>query len=207
MSAAILSGDLPREIADAIRSAGRVAVDTETSGLDWSVDSLQLCQLFTPVTGPILIRDVSRRPPVEFASLMADPDVTKVFHFAPFDLRFLEAQWDVRVASVECTKAASRLIDPDAPASMHSLQGLLERHLGIHIGKGAVRTSDWGAATLTAEQVAYATADVDQLLPLADALRRRLEAGGMLQLFAQVCAYMPVDAHLDVSGIPNPLLY
>ena len=181
-------------------------MDTETSGLDWATDSLQLCQLFTDETGPVLLSQV-RGHPVELARLLADPDVVKVFHFAPFDLRFLEACWGVRAVSVECTKAASRLLDPDLPAAKHSLQSLLELHLGLRIEKGSVRTSDWGARTLTEEQIAYATADVDHLLALAQTLTHRLAACGKAELFAQVCAYMPVDAHLAVTGVPSPLVY
>lgn len=206
MSVTLVSGDLSPDLARAMRAAGRVAVDTETSGLHWATDSLQLCQLFTDETGPVLLSQVEGRP-VELARLLADPEVAKVFHFAPFDLRFLEAHWGVPAVSIQCTKAASRLLDPELPASEHSLQTLLERHLGVRIEKGGVRTSDWGVATLTDEQIAYATADVDQLLVLDQILTSRLEAAGKAELFVQVCAYMPVDAHLDVSGLPNPLVY
>lgn len=206
MSVQLVSGDLPPDLARSMRAAGRVAVDTETSGLDWATDSLQLCQLFTDETGPVLLGQVKGHP-VELASLLADPDVVKVFHFAPFDLRFLESRWGVRTKTVECTKAASRLLDPGLPAAEHSLQALLEHRLGVRIEKGAVRTSDWGARTLTKEQIAYAAADVDHLLVLAETLTHRLEASGLAELFAEVCAYMPVDAHLAVKGVPNPLAY
>lgn len=90
--ATLADGDLPSELAQSLTSAGCVAVDTETSGLDWSSDLLQLCQLYTPETGPILVRNVSARPE-RLGSVLEDPGVQKVFHFAPFDLRFLEGQW------------------------------------------------------------------------------------------------------------------
>jgi ribonuclease D len=139
---------------------------------------------------------------------MGDPTVLKVLHFAPFDLRFLEASWGMRAAPVGCTKAASRLLDPYLPSSEHSLQALLRRHLGIAVSKGEVRMSDWGsAAVLSEEQIGYATADVAHLLDLHDVLIKRLDDLGRSELFARVCAYMPVDAHLEVTGIPNPLAY
>jgi ribonuclease D len=202
----LLEGDLPPDLAHTLRGLGRVAVDTETSGLDWTTDRLLLCQLFTPETGPVLLRHVDH-PPGELAGVMGDPAILKVLHYAPFDLRFLEARWGVRTRSVACTKAASRLLDPDLPAADHSLQALLRRHLGVIVAKGPVRTSDWGASTLSEEQVAYATADVAHLLELHEVLGKRLHEGGRSDLFAQVCAYMPVDAHLAVAGVPNPLSY
>ena len=36
----VITGDLPQELADEIRSGSSVAVDTETSGLDWRRDNL-----------------------------------------------------------------------------------------------------------------------------------------------------------------------
>ena len=86
----------------------------------------------------------------------------KVFHHAPFDLRFMNHASGYRAASVRCTKVASKLLDPQAPNQMHSLQTLAARYLGVHLAKGAVRTSDWSAA-LSAEQVAYAADDVIHL--------------------------------------------
>lgn len=206
MPAQLVSGDLPPSIASALRSARKVAIDTETSGLDWATDSLHLCQVYTEETGPVLLRHVGHFPS-QLASVLGDPEVTKVFHFAPFDLRFLEAGWGVRVVGIECTKTASKLLEPEASPSDHSLQSLLQRHLGVTIEKGPVRTSDWSAVTLTQEQIAYATADVTHLLALARTLHGRLEATDHADLFEQICAYMPVDAHLEVSGFPNPLIY
>ena len=89
----------------------------------------------------------------------------------------------------------------------HSLKPLLERHLGVTIEKGPVRTSDWSASTLTDEQVAYAAGDVSHLIDLHTLLVERLEAAGLSELYSQVCAYLPVDAHLEVDGYPDPLRY
>lgn len=204
MSVVLVEGDLPAHLASTIRAARRVAVDTETSGLDWSTDRLHLCQLFTEETGPVLLRHVVGRPR-RLASVMNDRAVLKVMHFAPFDLRFLEARWGIGTRSVACTKAASRLLHP--MLEDHSLKALLERHLGVVIEKGAVRMSDWAAATLSDEQVEYAVGDVSHLLDLHQHLTDQVEDAGLASTFNAVCAYLPVDAHLEVAGYPNPLVY
>ena len=206
MSVTVVEGDLPAPLACLLASAKRLGVDTETSGLNWASDQLLLCQLFSPESGTVLVRDVHQKPS-RLADLMADEAVVKVFHYAPFDLRFLEAQWSIRARRVECTKAASRILDPYIPAAEHSLKPLLQRHLGVQISKGAVRTGDWGAAILSQEQVDYASADVRYLGSLSAELRGRLEATNRHELFADVCAYLPTDAHLAVTGTPNPLNY
>lgn len=206
MAVTLVEGDLPADLARRLRACDHIAVDTETSGLDWATDKLQLCQLFTPATGPVLLRGVDCSPP-ELTKVLGDPAVLKVLHFAPFDLRFLEARWGVRARSVACTKAASRLLDPGLPAADHSLQSLLRRHLEVTIAKGSVRTSDWGTGTLSDEQIAYAVADVAHLLDLHELLTKRLDDSGLSTLFSQICAYIPVDSHIEVTGIPNPLTY
>lgn len=201
----VLTGDLPEELASEVRAAGRVAVDTETTGLDWRIDSLKLCQVFTPAIGPVLVRVEGEAPVLR--ELLEDPSITKVFHFAPFDLRFLEAGIGARVTSVFCTKAASKLLDPGLPASAHSLGALLARQFGIQLDKGAVRTSDWGSAELSDAQTQYAAQDVVSLLRLADAESELLNGRGLAEVFASICAYMPIDAHLEILGVPNPLAY
>lgn len=204
--AVLLDGDLPSDLARILKSQAWVAVDTETSGLSWVTDRLDLCQVFSPATGPLLLRRVEEVPR-ELAALMADGKVVKVFHHAPFDLRFLESKWGIRTTSIACTKAASKLLNPALPSSGHSLQSLLDRYLGVSLTKGKVRTSNWSAPTLSGEQVAYATADVIHLLDLHKLMRVRLEAAGLLDTWTQICAYMPIDAHLEVTGVPNPLVY
>lgn len=206
MSTRLLIDDLPDDLTDLLRSSGRVAVDTETTGLDWQQDTLELCQIHSPEAGTILLRKSSSRPS-NLLDILEDSRVTKVLHHAPFDLRFLESTWGVRTRSVFCTKAASKLLDPHLPSAEHSLGALLARTLGIQLDEGAVRVSDWAASTLTHEQVAYAAADVASLLMLADIQDQQLRVRGLSEDFTAICAYMPVAAHLEIEGIPNPLTY
>jgi ribonuclease D len=145
--------------------------------------------------------------PARLAELFADSNILKVFHFAPFDLRFLEAHWGVRATSIACTKAASKISDPEMPPQEHSLKRLAKRTLGVELDKGSVRTSDWGARVLTDEQLSYAVADVLHLLDVLDYQLERLTAAGRALDFWNVCGYMPTDAHLGVTGVPNPLEY
>lgn len=70
-----------------------------------------------------------------------------------------------------------------------------------------MRTSDWGAVELSDAQVVYATGDVAHLIDLHATLLTQLQTRGLSDLYYQVCEYLPVDAHLEVSGIPNPLVY
>jgi ribonuclease D len=113
VSVTLLDGDLSPDLARTLRGVSRVAVDTETGGLDWATDRLHLCQLFTTETGPVLLRNVEHSPG-ELAGVLGDPAVLKVLHYAPFDLRFLEARWGVRTRSVACTKGCVPAARPSA---------------------------------------------------------------------------------------------
>ena len=70
-----------------------------------------------------------------------------------------------------------------------------------------MRVSDWATDELSPEQLEYAAADVSSLLRLARLEAEQLRLRGLETVFEAVCAYLPVDAHLEVAGFPNPLVY
>jgi len=199
-------GDLPADIAAAFGEADRIAWDAETTGLDWRQERLATCQLFAEGVGVVVVRTADSRPG-RLAALLEDPAVEKVFHHAPFDLRFMAHAWDVHPASIRCTKVASKLLTPDAPNETHSLQQLVARNLGVSLTKGAVRTSDWTAASLTPEQLDYAASDVLHLLALLDVLRANLEQKHLARLYDDCCAFLPARVSLELGGYPDVFAY
>lgn len=202
----IFEGDLDKDFAAVMKSAASIAVDTETTGLDFRSDQLQLVQLHSPLTGSALIR-VNDAPMTNVQDLLADSSIAKVFHFAPFDLRFLCVRLGSPVTNVRCTKAASKLISPHMQSDEHSLKSLLARYQGVNLEKGSTRTSNWGAPRLSTKQVSYAVKDVQFLLPLHEQLEQELKRDSLDELYTQICHYMPVDALIEVQGYPNPLAY
>lgn len=203
----ISSADLPAGLAAGFAGSPIVAWDIETSGLDWRKDEIGTCQLFSEGLGASVVSISRGCVPARLAALLADPGVVKVFHHAPFDLRFMAHSWGVRPASVRCTKVASKLLAPDAPNEAHSLQGLLARHLGVHIDKGAVRTSDWSAPVLSAAQIEYAAADVIHLPRLLRALQAELDDCGLSELYDMCCQFLPSRVALELGGFPDVFAY
>jgi ribonuclease D len=200
------SEDLPAELAAAYGVAGRVAWDVETTGLDWRRDRLATCQLFADRVGVSIIRVAERTPP-HLIALLENPAVVKVFHHAPFDLRFMVRAWDVRPTSIRCTKVASKLLQPKAPPEAHTLQHLVLRHFGVRLEKGRVRTSDWSARELTPEQIAYAAGDVMHLLSLLDSLQAALRTAGLGKLYDDCCSFLPALACLETGEYPDVFTY
>lgn len=201
-----LRGDLSQELADRFSAVPLVAWDTETSGLDWHIESLALCQLYAPEIGTVLVQLREERPERLMGLLMA-PGLTKVFHHAPFDLTFMRFAWGVRAENVRCTKVASKLLQPQASPREHSLQRLVETRLGLTLSKGSVRTSNWAAEDLSDEQVRYASADVEHLLALYRVLSAEIDHARIRELYDATCHFLPYAAELEVQQIPDPFRY
>ena len=202
----VIQGDLGEELAAAYAACPRVAWDVETSGLDWRHDRLGTCQLFAPDVG-VAVVIVGVDKPVRLMALLGNPGVEKVFHHAPFDLRFMVHAWGSRPAAIRCTKVASKLLEPQAPNDAHSLQQLVSRYLGVSLTKGEVRTSDWSAPRLSAAQLEYAADDVLYLLALLDALQRQLEGAGLAELYDACCAFLPARVILELGDYPDVFAY
>jgi ribonuclease D len=202
----VVRGDLSAEMADGFAKVPLVAWDVETSGLDWRHDRLATCQLFAEHIGVVIVR-LDEKPPSRLKALLEDPTAEKVFHHAPFDLRFMVHRWKAQPMSIRCTKVASKLLDPDAPNEAHSLQQLCLHYLGIRLNKGIVRTSDWLAKELTAEQLEYAAEDVVHLPALLAALERELGKAGLRQLYDACCSFLPARVSLELGSYPDVFAY
>ena len=99
--------------------------------------------------------------------LLADTSRTKLFHFARFDVAILLRYLEVRAEPIYCTKIASRLAR--SFTDRHSFKDLCRELIGVDISK-AQQSSDWGAASLSKEQVEYAASDVLYLHRLREKL-------------------------------------
>jgi ribonuclease D len=89
---------------------------------------------------------------------------------------------DLEVLELVCGSVPSRLFDTQIAAGFlgvatGSLSSILDRFLDVDLPKGD-RLTDWLRRPLTDEQMHYAAADVEYLLPLTDLLRGQLDELG-----------------------------
>jgi len=188
--------DLP----DGLSFGDSVAVDSETMGLNPVRDRLCLVQLSVGDGTGHLVR--FRAGPIEapnLKALLADPKVTKLFHFARFDMAVLRHSLGVVVGPVYCTKIASKLARTFT--DRHSLKELCRDLLGVDLSKQQ-QSSDWGAAELTEEQIEYAAADVLHLHALKERLDDILAREGRADLAEACFAFLPTRVALDLRGWP-----
>jgi ribonuclease D len=198
--------DLSSDFYEKAISGGVVGWDIETSGLNWRSDRIGTCQVaIQDRVAIVVIRQGGDRPP-RLAALLEDNTVRKVFHHAPFDLRFMTHQWGISVRNVACTKIASKILSPELSGTAHSLKPTLERHLNVRIEKGQ-QVSDWLAPTLTAAQLDYAAADVTYLLELHRSLALQCRHAGVDGELEASYAYLPTRVKLDLRGSGDVFAY
>ena len=194
MTIRLHKGDLPQD-AD---FGSVVAIDTETLGLEPHRDRLCLVQL-SRGDGTADLVQIARgqKTAPNLQRLLGDPKVTKLFHFARFDLAALYNAFGVMPEPVFCTKIASRLVR--TYTDRHGLKDLTKELLGIDLSKQQ-QSSDWGAADLTDAQMAYAASDVLHLHALKEKLEALLKREEREDLAAACFAFLPARAKLDLRG-------
>ena len=195
MSNFLHQGDLPDGV---LAAATAVAIDSETMGLRLGRDPLCVVQLSDGHGDAHVVQlDRSTYQAPNLKRLLTDPAVTKIFHFGRFDIAMFRLHLGVVTAPVYCTKIASKLAR--TYTDRHGLKDLVRELLGVDLSK-AQQSSDWGAAKLSDEQVAYAASDVLHL----HALRKRLDemlAREHRDAYARACfEFLPHRAILDVAG-------
>ena len=188
------SGDLP----DGLSFGASVAVDSEAMGLRVGRDALCVVQL-SAGDGDAHVVQLNRSgyDAPNLKRLLRDPDVLKIFHFARFDLAMFAHHLGVTTRPIYCTKTASRLAR--TYTDRHGLKDVTRELLGLEISK-AQQSSDWGAETLSPEQLNYAASDVLNLHALKERLDAMLQREGRTELARACFDFLPWRARLDLAG-------
>jgi len=192
MTITMHKSDLP----DGLDFGAAVAVDSETMGLRAARDRLCVVQLSSgDGTAHLIQLAQGDYAAPNLKALMLNPDVTKIFHYARFDVAVIQAYLGVMTRSIYCTKIASKLVR--TYTDRHGLKDLCRELLGVDLSKQQ-QSSDWGAETLSEEQLRYAASDVLHLHAIRDILDMRLAREGRTAL-AQACfEFLPTRAQLDL---------
>jgi ribonuclease D len=190
-------GDLP----EGLLLGDSVAIDTEAMGLNPHRDRLCLVQLSRGDGDAHLVQFAPGcYDAPNLKRLLADPGVVKLFHFARFDAAMLYHYLGVMARPLYCTKIASRLVRTFT--DRHGLRDLCKDLLGVDLKKEQ-QSSDWGAASLTEEQLRYAASDVRYLHALRTRLDEMLAREGRTGLARNCFEFLPARALLDLEGWPE----
>ena len=194
MTVRLHRGDLP----DLSRYTGAVAIDTETMGLNPHRDRLCVVQL-SPGDGSADVVQIPKghTDAPNLKALLANPAITKIFHFARFDGAVLYETFGVMTGPIYCTKIASRLTR--TYTDRHGLKDLVREVLNVDLSKQQ-QSSDWGSDSLTEPQLAYAASDVLHLHALRERLDAMLVREGRTGLAKACFDFLPTRALLDLQG-------
>ncbi|WP_312166139.1 ribonuclease D [Phenylobacterium sp.] len=188
-------GDLPDGL---FADAEAVAVDSETMGLQLGRDPLCVVQLSDGKGDAHVVQlDRSTYDAPNLKRVLTDPKIVKIFHFGRFDIAMFHLHLGVVTAPVYCTKIASKLAR--TYTDRHGLKDVSRELLGVDMSK-AQQSSDWGAAKLSDEQIAYAASDVLHLHALRDKLDAMLARENRDGLARACFDFLPHRALLDVRG-------
>jgi len=186
--------DLPADLT----FGGAVAVDTEALGLKNRRDRLCVVQLSGGDGTAHLVqiaKDTYDAPNLK--RLLRDPDTTKIFHYARFDVAILKTYLGVETAPIYCTKIASKLVR--TYTDRHGLKDLCSELAGVELSKQQ-QSSDWAAETLSDQQIAYAASDVLYLHKIKERLDFMLAREDRTAMATAAFDYLQHRVNLDIAG-------
>ncbi|TXL73986.1 ribonuclease D [Vineibacter terrae] len=190
-------GDLP----EGLDLGPVVAIDTETMGLNPHRDRLCLAQLSSGDGNAHLVQFArGQYDAPRLKALLADPACLKLFHYARFDVAVMRHYLGVMATPIYCTKIAARLVR--TYTDRFGLKDLVKELVGVELSKQQ-QSSDWGAETLTDEQLAYAASDVLHLHKLKARLDILLDREERRELAEAAFRFIPHRAALDLEGWPD----
>ena len=198
----LFQNDLPLKSLKSFK--GDITIDTETLGLNIKRDRLCLIQLRNESNKKVYLikfdKDISPANSKNIKSLLEDKSLTKIFHYARFDMAVLKENLNINVKNVFCTKIASKLTR--TYSSKHGLKDLVKEILNIELDK-TEQTSDWSQKNLTKQQIQYAMNDVIYLSDLKKNLEAKLLEAKRLKTFKSIMNFLNTRVELDLMGWEN----
>ena len=190
----VYQGDLPAGMS----FGDSVAVDTEAQGLNPNRD--RLCVVQVSAGGGVC--HLVQFPDADFTApnlkaLFTDDAVTKIFHYARFDVAIIKKYMGVVCGPVYCTKIASKL--SRTYTGNHGLKDVCKELGNIDLSKEQ-QSSDWAVETLSPSQIEYAAADVLYLHQIRDELDKILQREGRSDLARACFEFLSTRADLDLGG-------
>ena len=198
----LFQNDLPKQSLKSFK--GDITIDTETLGLNIKRDRLCLIQLRNESNKKVYLikfdKNISPANSKNIKSLFEDKSLTKIFHYARFDMAVLKENLNINVKNVFCTKIASKLTR--TYSSKHGLKDLAKEILNVELDK-TEQTSDWSQKKLTKQQIQYAMNDVIYLSDLKKNLESKLIELKRLKTFKSIMNFLDTRVELDLMGWEN----
>ena len=174
-----------------------LAIDTETMGLNPARDRLCLIQLSSGNGTCHLVKILDlRKKPKNLINLLKNNNITKIFHYARFDVAVLKHTFRIEIKNIYCTKIASKLVR--TYTDKHGYKDLCKELLNETISK-VEQSSDWGG-NLSKDQKIYAATDVLHLHELKNKLDIMLARENRTKIARACFEFLIHRTNLDLYG-------
>jgi len=174
-----------------------VAIDTETMGLNPARDRLCLIQISSGNGTCHLVKILDlRKKPKNLIKLLKNNKITKIFHYARFDVAILKHAFKIDIINIYCTKIASKLVR--TYTDKHGYKDLCKELLNKTISK-VEQSSDWGGK-LSNDQKKYAATDVLHLHKIKNKLDIMLIRENRTKIANACFEFISYRTDLDLHG-------
>ena len=168
------------DVLEVIGSSKVLGIDTESDSLFSYRESCCLIQI-TGDSGPDFIIDpLSVRDLSALAPLMEDPDITKIFHGADFDIVSMKRDFGFRFCNIFDTMIAAQAVGHDR----FGLFDLASHYFGVTLNKKYQR-HDWSSRPLKEEHLNYARLDSHFLPKLMELLSEQAVENGRSAMLSE----------------------
>jgi len=184
--------DLP----DDLKLGNVLAIDGEFMGLKVGRDPLCLIQISSGNSDAHIVQlDRSTYNAPNLIKILADENITKIFHYGRADLAHIKYYLKVDTKNILDTKIASKLAR--SYSDSHSLKTLIKEFINIDISK-QFQSSDFGGE-LTSAQLKYCANDVVYLHQIHEKLTGILEREKRIILYHDCLNFLKTRVDLDLA--------
>jgi len=155
-------------------------------GLDLEADSLyrhaeRICLIQVCYGDEVVLVDPLADEPLD--SLVDWLTTAKIWmHGADYDISLMHREWQITPPVLYDTQIAAQLLGHER----FGYASLVEQYFGVELSKSSQK-ADWGKRPLSPKMLEYACNDVRYLLPMAKAMRDKLDDLGRYEWFLESC--------------------
>jgi ribonuclease D len=185
-----------KDLPDDLNLGNVIAVDGEFMGLNVRRDPLCLIQVSSGKNDAHIVQlDRSNYEAPNLIKILANNDITKIFHFGRADLAHIKYYLKTETNNILDTKIASKLAR--SYSDSHSLKTLIKEFANIDISK-QFQSSDFGGE-LTPAQQKYCANDVIYLHKIHNELEKILNRENRVELYKDCLKFLKTRVDLDLA--------
>jgi len=185
-----------KDLPDDLNLGNVIAVDGEFMGLNVRRDPLCLIQVSSGKNDAHIVQlDRSNYEAPNLIKILANNDITKIFHFGRADLAHIKYYLKTETNNILDTKIASKLAR--SYSDSHSLKTLIKEFANIDISK-QFQSSDFGGE-LTPAQQKYCANDVIYLHKIHNELEKILKREKRVELYKDCLKFLKTRVDLDLA--------